>query len=145
VRIVRDDLMLALHHNSRGAVGKFVLNAIFAILARRCRRTGLDTVSRTYGFLQSGAMDEQYVLAVLQQLNVPAEIYFHPTVGPRLDALGPNPQDLATLLSPTIRQQMEARQLLYDDRRVVNGFVPCPSSGELNQSPGPSASSVAAK
>jgi hypothetical protein len=40
-----------------------------------------------------------------------AEIYFHPTEGPRADDLGPNAGDLATLLSPRVRQALRERGL----------------------------------
>ena len=52
-------------------------------------------------------MDEEYVLSVLRQIDGPSEIYFHPTEGPRLDPLGPNPIDLHTLLSPRVRAAAE--------------------------------------
>jgi hypothetical protein len=57
-------------------------------------------------------MTEQYVLLALQQMQDSAEIYFHPTDGARLDELGPNPQDLKTLLSSNVRATIEARDLL---------------------------------
>lgn len=112
IRIVKDNLRLALRHDSSGAAGKVIATAIFAMLARRCRRAGAVSLQWTYGFLQSGAMSEAYVLIVLRQLSASAELYFHPTDGPRLDKLGPNPEDLATLLSPVVRRQAEAWQLL---------------------------------
>jgi hypothetical protein len=113
--------------------------AIFAGLARRCRRpiagrastnrwepSGSaagranrkvanpvsSTPARTYGFFQSGNMTEPYVRLILQRLQDSAEIYFHPTEGPRLDELGPNPGDLETLLSPAIRDAIEKKGLL---------------------------------
>lgn len=114
IRIVRDDLGLALGFDRRRAVSKIASAAVFRLLARRCRRRcaveRLVAPDRTYGFLQSGAMHERYVLKLLEALAhspaPPAEIYFHPTCGPRLDALGPNPDDLAALLSPAVSEAL---------------------------------------
>lgn len=109
IRIVRDDLRVALRHDRRRAVGKIVLAGVFSLLERRCRRrcagTGLASPGHTYGHYQSGAMDEAYVIEAVRAAaggSDAGEIYFHPTCGPRLDALGPNPGDLATLVSPTV-------------------------------------------
>jgi hopanoid biosynthesis associated protein HpnK len=111
VRIVRDDLRLALRHDCRRAVAKTASALIFAALAQRCERqivgTCLSSCRRTYGFFQSGMMHEEYVLSVLGQVDGPSEIYFHPTEGLRLDALGPNPIDLHALLSPRVRAATE--------------------------------------
>lgn len=113
IRIVRDDLRLALRHDRRSAIGKCIATAIFAALARQAMRSDLPAPKRTYGFLQSGGMTEPYVLLAIQQMPDSAEIYFHPTDGPRLDALGPNPGDLATLVNPAVRRAIEARGLLF--------------------------------
>ena len=57
---------------------------------------------------------------VLRQMREPtAEIYFHPTLGERLDPLGPNPGDLATLLSPGVRALIRARGLLLTNYRAL--------------------------
>lgn len=108
VRIVHDDLRLALAHDSSRLVPKIASAAVFSLLGRRCRRrcagTSLAITGRTYGFFQSGAMNESYVLKVIRaSAEATTEMYFHPTCGPRLDALGPNPEELATLLSPAVR------------------------------------------
>jgi hypothetical protein len=60
--------------------------------------------------MQSGCMEEAYVLKLLRRLNAPtAELYFHPSNTLRTEALGPNPDDLATLLSPAVRQVIQQR------------------------------------
>jgi predicted glycoside hydrolase/deacetylase ChbG (UPF0249 family) len=111
VRIVRDDLRLALRYDRRRAIAKTLAALVFAALARRCecqiRGTSLWSCDRAYGFFQSGMMSEEFVLSVLQQIDRPSEIYFHPTDGSRLDPLGPNPTDLHTLLSPRVREAIE--------------------------------------
>jgi hypothetical protein len=61
-------------------------------------------------------MTEAYVLRVLKTLArrrpYLAELYFHPDVGPRLEALGPNPDDLACLVSPAVREAISDLGLL---------------------------------
>jgi hopanoid biosynthesis associated protein HpnK len=119
VRIVHDDLRLALAYDPRRRIEKILTAMIFAALARRGRarlRTEFVVAQpmRTYGFFQSGHMTEPYALLIIRQLQVSAEIYFHPTEGPRLDDLGPNPDDLRTLLSPKVRAAINARDLLAD-------------------------------
>ena len=116
VRIVRDDLRLALSYSRRGAVGKVLTGLAFYLLERRCRRRlrsfALAAAERTYGLYQSGAMDEAYVIRVIEQMHESlAEIYFHPAEGERLDRLGPNPTDLETLLSAAVASAIRARGL----------------------------------
>lgn len=114
IRVVRDDLTLALECDPRRKASKAIAAATFALLARSCRRrlrsSALVAPSRCYGFFQSGRMTAQYVTAVLGRATASAaEMYFHPTEGPRLDALGPNPEELETLLSPAVRAAVQAR------------------------------------
>lgn len=111
IRVVRDDLGLALRYDRRHWPGKIVAAAVFAWLARRCRARTRFALPRTYGFFQSGRMTEPYVLLALQQMQESAEMYFHPTDGPRLDQLGPNPEELQTLLSENVHATIEARGL----------------------------------
>ena len=116
IRVVRDDLRLSWQHDRTGAFAKLIATAVFALLAvrcrRGCRRSGLAMPQRTFGFLHSGRMSEAYVLFVLRHLpKIDAEIYFHPTEGQRVAELGPNPAELAALLSSKVRRAIEARQL----------------------------------
>lgn len=111
IRVVRDDLRLAVRYDRRHAISKCVGSAIFAALGRRAAARGATGPARTYGFHQSGRMTEQYVLLAIPQMPESAEIYFHPTDGPRFDELGPNSGDLQTLLSPAVRRAIEARAL----------------------------------
>ncbi|HSU68639.1 MAG TPA: ChbG/HpnK family deacetylase, partial [Tepidisphaeraceae bacterium] len=112
VRVVRDDLRLALRYSRRRLASKTLGTLVFALL-RKQRGIKTQPRLRTYGLLQSGSMTEPYVSLLLQQLHEPAEIYFHPTEGERLDELGPNPGDLTTLLNPDVRRLIEARRLQY--------------------------------
>jgi hopanoid biosynthesis associated protein HpnK len=116
LRLPRDDFWLALRYNWHSAGLKTAWALVFGWLGRRClrrlRRSSLVVTDRVYGLMQTGRMDEAYVLQVLRSLNVPAaELYFHPAILPCGEALGPNPGDLATLLSPAVRQVIRERGL----------------------------------
>ncbi len=123
-RLPRDDLWMALRHDRRGAGTKVAWALAFALLCRWClpaltarsgdplRHRRLVVTHRVYGVMETGQMEETYVVKVLRELSAPtAELYFHPTIGPNSEALGPNAGDLATLLSPAVRQVIEERGL----------------------------------
>jgi hopanoid biosynthesis associated protein HpnK len=124
LRLPRDDLRLALSYD-RGQAGlKIAWAVVFGLLGRRHRRalaarakgtpTGhhLVVTDRVYGLMQTGQMHEAYVVHLLRRLDVPtAELYFHPAVEQGDEPLGPNPGDLATLLSPAVRRTIQERNL----------------------------------
>jgi hypothetical protein len=124
----RDDLALAWRSRQPGL--KVAWAVAFGLLCRRAaaRLTGrrLAVTHRVYGLFQTGQMHEAYVVNLLRRLAVPtAELYFHPSVEFLGEALGPNPTDLATLLSPAVRQVIQERSLqpttyrdLAETRRV---------------------------
>jgi len=123
IRLPRDELRPALRCDRRGAGPKIVWTMVFNLLCRRClsrlaaRRAagggrGLAVTHRVFGLLQTGQMREAYVVEVLRGLRVPtAEIYCHPATQETGEALGPNPADLATLLSPAVREVIVTRGL----------------------------------
>jgi len=116
LRLPRDDLRLALCYDRRHAGTKIAWAIILGLLCRwyagRVRHYRMVVTERVYGVLQSGQMQEAYVEAVLRRLHVPtAELYFHPAIVPTGDSLGPNPGDLATLVSPRVRQAIQDRGL----------------------------------
>ncbi|MCD6289807.1 MAG: hopanoid biosynthesis-associated protein HpnK [Anaerolineae bacterium] len=116
LRLPRDDLWLALGYDRRQAGAKILWAIALNTLCRwgrgRLSRRRLVVTHRVYGAMQTGHMTEDYVARVLQRIEVPtAELYFHPTLGTEVEALGPNPNDLATLLSPTIRSIIRERHL----------------------------------
>jgi hypothetical protein len=108
-------LGLALRCDRRRWPTKLLHAGIFTLLGpwarRKICRAGLETPPWSHGLLQSGHMREKYVVRLLGSLRDATEIYFHPTTGPRLDALGPNPGDLAALVSPTVRAAAERARL----------------------------------
>jgi len=117
LRLPRDPLGPALAWDRRHLLQKTGWALAFGLLsrrgARRARGGGLAIPPRTYGLMQTGAMTESYLLHLLAHLDPhdapAAEVYLHPTAGPRLEPLGPNPDKLAALLSPRVRALAEAR------------------------------------
>lgn len=126
IRLPRDDrLWLALRRDPSHPGGKIARSAIFRLLSRWCGRQlpgrQLAVPDRAYGLAQTGQMNEAYVVALLDHITVPsAEIYFHPTVGRRIEALGPNPDDFQTLISPAVRQVIERRSLRLATYRTLS-------------------------
>lgn len=116
VRVPADDVVLALRYDRRGAGMKIGWALGLGLVLSRCRRqaqaVGLVVTDRVYGIFQSGQMTEGYVVKVLRGLKMStAELYFHPSLEVTGEALGPNPGDLTTLLSPTVRQTIVERGL----------------------------------
>jgi hopanoid biosynthesis associated protein HpnK len=120
LRVPHDVLWLSWRHERRAALAKLGWTLAFTGLRQALRRhwqgTSLRVADRVFGVLQSGHMDEAYVLRVLDYLTTPAatraigvaEFYFHPALEPGGEDLGPNPGDLATLLSPRLREALAA-------------------------------------
>ncbi len=116
VRVPTDDLALALRHDRRGAGAKIGwalgLRLVSGWCRRRALRDGFVVADRVYGVFQSGRMTQDYVVKALRGTKAStAEFYFHPSLEELGDALGPNPGDLATLLSPAVRQVILERGL----------------------------------
>jgi len=116
LRLPRDDFWFALSYDRQRAGQKAGWAIAYALLCRWClgrlRNHRLAVTHRVYGLMQTGQMQEAYVVNLLRRLEVPtAELYFHPTTGPESEFLGPNLGDLATLLSPAVRQVIQERGL----------------------------------
>jgi hopanoid biosynthesis associated protein HpnK len=138
IRLPRDELGLALRaarvrgtvsSNGAGFVTQVVWAAVFGLLSRWCagrlREHRLVGTDRVYGLFMTGRMTEAYVVEALRGPRVSkAEFYFHPTASPQSEPLGPNPGDLATLLSPAVRHAIEKQRLhlvRYADLRAGKG------------------------
>jgi len=127
VRVPADDLRLALCYDHRGASAKIGwaagLGLVLGWCRRRARTSGLAVADRVYGVFQSGQMTESYVLKVLGELKArTAELYFHPSLEAQGEALGPNPGDLATLLSPAVRGVIVERGLRLATYATLEGL-----------------------
>lgn len=129
LRIPADDHALALRHSRRRLLARLATGGVLGLLARRARRRLRDrplaTCERVFGVLQSGAMDERYVLRILDSLAVAtAEIYFHPSTRDLGEPLGPNPIDLQTLVSPALHAAIAARGLRLATYPTLRAEVP---------------------
>jgi hopanoid biosynthesis associated protein HpnK len=116
LRLPRDDFWLAMDHDLHQAGIKALWALAFGVLGRRCLNHlnghPLAVTRRVYGLMQTGQMHEKYVLQLLRRIQAPtAEIYFHPSTIRHNEELGPNPGDLATLLSPAVRRTITERGL----------------------------------
>lgn len=98
-----------------GGFGDALLTPWTGLLRRRAGRAGLVTADRVYGIRWSGAMTEERVLAVLDDLpDGVSELYGHPATAstPGLAATMPtyrHADELAVLLSPVVREAVRAR------------------------------------
>jgi hopanoid biosynthesis associated protein HpnK len=94
---------------------KLVESVIFKMLSRRARRMmrehGLKSTDRLFGLHQSGHLDENYVLAVIDRMGEgTTELYFHPAA----DIGGAPPPaeaqlEVEILRSARVRQALDAR------------------------------------
>lgn len=108
IRLPRDDYWLAIDFDQSRRATKASWALVFGLLCRRSirqlKKSPLKYTARVYGLMQSGQMAESYVIRVLEQLRVPsAELYFHPSTVTGSHDLGPNPGDLATLISSKVK------------------------------------------
>ena len=108
IRLPRDDYRLAINFDKSRRATKASWALVFGLLCRRSIRqlknSPLKYAARVYGLMQSGQMAESYVIRALEKLQVPsAEFYFHPSTLIGSHQLGPNPGDLATLVSSRVK------------------------------------------
>ena len=93
----------------RAAVEALALGALALGWRPLARRLGLAFAARVHGIVRSGGMDEAYVAALIERLEVPtAEIFLHPSTEAE-EGRGANPGDLATLLGPAVRRSVADR------------------------------------
>jgi hopanoid biosynthesis associated protein HpnK len=116
LRLPRDDFWMAMSYDRQQAGLKAAWAIVFRLLAHHCIRQlegrSLKVADRVYGLMQTGQMHESYVLGLIRNLQVPtAELYFHPSLRDEDGRFGPNPLDLATLLSPEVRHAIQTRGL----------------------------------
>jgi hopanoid biosynthesis associated protein HpnK len=106
---------------------------------RSLRRCPMPTADRVYGLMQTGCMTEAYLLRLLEHLAAApgladardathsqgaagtgpsrvhpplVEIFCHPSLRYESRRLGPNPGDLATLLSSAVRAAIDTKGIL---------------------------------
>ncbi len=131
VRLPRDDLWLSLGQDRSRAGSKALWTVVYGLLCgwarRRLRDYSLVAADRVYGLMDTGHMDERHLLSVLNSVRVPsAEIYLHPSLVREDGGSGPNPDDLAALLSPAVLQTVQARGLRLTTYPGLRGrLAPC--------------------
>lgn len=124
-RLPNDDLRLALGYDPSRRVLKILWCIYYTALRRWGRahvaKSLLARADRVYGLYQTGRLSESYLLHLLERIPPgvhAAEIYGHPSEQDLGEPGGPNPGDLAALLSPRVRErveQMGARLISHRD------------------------------
>ena len=124
IRLPRDNLRLALRYDHHGMLRKIAWGGALGAMSRFWAGRipgGIHTAERCYGLFQSGQMSEQYLLRVLSSVSGrSAEIYFHPTIGARMNQWGPNETDFAALVSRAVRNVVTARNLQLSTYRDLS-------------------------
>lgn len=117
VRVVKGEMRLSLKLDRRHLPIKLVWGTVFNLLGRWCERRlegrGFVQPQKVYGLLQSGDMNESYLLGLLAEMEmINSEIYAHPLA---LDAdeaaKRENPggtRELQALTSARLRQAIES-------------------------------------
>jgi len=115
-RLTRERLGAELAVSPARFPGKAVHALIFSLLAGQCRPElelrRLGHAAEVKGLLNSGAMTEKYLLAVLERLQEGlTEIYFHPADLSEAELTETMPgylheEELAALLSPRVRERI---------------------------------------
>ena len=132
LRVVKGEISLSLRLDRSQVLGKLVIGTVFNLLARRCekklRGRGFVVPEKVYGLLQTGNLNEEYLLSLLPQMaRTSCEIYAHP-LAPDAEEwnVQENPRgaiELQTLLSPRVREAIhKAGFKLTNDSHQKNDF-----------------------
>lgn len=117
LRVVKGEMRLSLRLDRKNLPIKLVWGTVFNLLGRRCERRlsgrGFIKPQKVYGLLQTGDLNEDYLLKLLRNLKCPSnEIYAHPLsndadeVARRENPGGPG--ELQALTSARVRRAVEA-------------------------------------
>jgi hopanoid biosynthesis associated protein HpnK len=116
VRVVKGEIRLSLKLDRTHLPIKLVWGTVFNLLGRWCERQlegrGFIQPRKVYGLLQSGNMNERYMLGLLEQMDgASSEIYAHPLAFDAEEtARRENPggmRELQALTSGRVRQAIE--------------------------------------
>jgi len=117
VRVVKGEMRLSLKLDRTHLPIKLVWGTVFNLLGRWCERRlegrGFIKPQKVYGLLQSGDMNERYLLGLLEQMEgASSEIYAHPLAfDASATAKQENPggeRELQAMLSRRVRQAIDA-------------------------------------
>jgi hopanoid biosynthesis associated protein HpnK len=123
VRVVKGEMRLSLKLDRKNLSMKLVWGIVFNSLGRSCERKlegrGFAQPQNVYGLLQTGDMNEDYLLGLLERMESgDVEIYAHPLAFDADEAeKRENPggiRELQALISPRVRQAVKLRQDLQD-------------------------------
>ncbi len=83
IRVAKSEIKLSLSLDRSSFPLKIILGIVFNLLAKRCHKKlkgrGFIVPEKVYGLLQTGNMNENYVLGLIPKMaKVPSEIYAHP-------------------------------------------------------------------
>lgn len=125
VRVVKGEMRLSLKLDRKNLPGKLLLGTIYNLLGRWCERRlrgrGFVRPQKVYGLLQTGDMNEDYLLGLIGLIGQPdrldqfdaasSEIYAHPLAFDADEAAKrENPggeRELKAMLSPRLRAAIE--------------------------------------
>jgi hopanoid biosynthesis associated protein HpnK len=122
VRVVKGEVRLSLRLDRKNLPGKLILGTVYNLLGRsaqrRLRGRGFARPQKVYGLLQSGDMNEDYLLDLIRLIGRPdqfdaasGEIYAHPLAFDADEAAKrENPggeRELKALISASVRSAIE--------------------------------------
>ncbi|MEK7831362.1 MAG: ChbG/HpnK family deacetylase, partial [Acidobacteriota bacterium] len=117
VRVVKGEMRLSLKLDQKHLPIKLLWGTVFNLLGRWCERRlagrGFVQPRRVYGLLQSGDMNENYLLGLLEQMEkTSSEIYAHPLAfdadeTAKLENPG-GARELQALTNPQLKRAIEA-------------------------------------
>ncbi len=122
VRVVKGEVRLSLKLDRKNLPGKLILGTVYNLLGRsaerRLRGRGFAQPQKVYGLLQSGDMNEDYLLGLIRLIGRPdqfdaasGEIYAHPLAFDADEAAKrENPggeRELKALISARVRSAIE--------------------------------------
>jgi hopanoid biosynthesis associated protein HpnK len=113
LRLPRESVMTTLRLNRDRVPSKLFEWAIFRTLSRRTHRMmaerGLRSTDALFGLHQSGHLDEEYIVGVIERLrDGTTELYFHPAADVGGIPPEPGPQhEVEILTSPRVREAID--------------------------------------
>lgn len=115
LRLPREHVMTTLALRRDNAPRKMIESVIFRSLSKRTRRMmkerGLKSTDWLFGLHQSGHLDEDYIVRVIERLrDGTTELYFHPAKDIGGTPPAPDAQrEVEILMSPRVREAIVSR------------------------------------
>jgi len=141
VRLPREELGANLAFDRSAWATKIAWTAIFGLLRRhaspRLAAAGIDVADRVYGLLQTGRIDERYLLGLIPRIGAErVELYAHPSAElagePANGPPGSGAAELAALVSARVKASVEAHGFRLTTPAGMRGDAgPRPSSAAV--------------